>query len=526
MESDTNETSNSENVPDNCHCGKAREIGKIELQCGICLRWFHLECLENISGKLVPFMTTYVLCCKVCSPNGLETFTKKQASFSQMCHTAVANLAHERPTEKQFSKDKDVIPYIDKYWEHLTTMPRRTKLTWHSTIAKIMSKDVDIFKCEERENGEMYFSLICEDLSKIAPNYEVLRTGTASIKAQEGKQAASLSDSKGRGTKRKQVGDTTSAPSTRSKKGDAAIHVAPTSYPTEHPYNKDGYRYILAEPDHHAPNRQAFDESVEAAGKPIPGYLYRIYLEQSVMLAVHDRAPQLKISDDRLSVVGEKGYSMVRATHGVTHGSYYFEVTIKDMAPETAVRLGWAQALGNLQAPCGYDKFSYSWRSKKGTRFHESRGKHYCEGGFGQGDTLGFFIHLPIHKPLPEMLPNTYKDMPLVKFKSHLYYEEKDYVSETEKNLKPLPGSKIIFYKNGKNQGAAWTDIHMGTYYPAISLYKNANVVCNFGPTFKYPPDDIDYRPMQELVTEAVVEQMMADMMYHLDHEGKQPDFL
>lgn len=28
-------------------------------------------------------------------------------------------------------------------------------------------------------------------------------------------------------------------------------------------------------------------------------------------------APQLKISNDRLSVTGEKGYSMVRATHGI-----------------------------------------------------------------------------------------------------------------------------------------------------------------------------------------------------------------
>lgn len=27
-------------------------------------------------------------------------------------------------------------------------------------------------------------------------------------------------------------------------------------------------------------------------------------------------APQLKISEDRLSVTGDKGYSMVRATHG------------------------------------------------------------------------------------------------------------------------------------------------------------------------------------------------------------------
>ena len=36
---------------------------------------------------------------------------------------------------------------------------------------------------------------------------------------------------------------------------------------------------------------------------------------------------------------------------------------------------------GNLQAPCGYDKLSYSWRSKKGTKFHQSRGKHYRLGG-------------------------------------------------------------------------------------------------------------------------------------------------
>jgi len=30
-----------------------------------------------------------------------------------------------------------------------------------------------------------------------------------------------------------------------------------------------------------------------------------------------------------------------------------------------------------------------------------------------------------------------------VKFKSHLYYEEKDFVAETEKNLKQLKGSQV-----------------------------------------------------------------------------------
>jgi Set1/Ash2 histone methyltransferase complex subunit ASH2 len=50
---------------------------------------------------------------------------------------------------------------------------------------------------------------------------------------------------------------------------------------------------------------------------------------------------------------------------------------------------------GNLQAPCGFDKFSYSWRSKKGTVFHHSRGKHYSDEGFATGDTLGVLLHLP-----------------------------------------------------------------------------------------------------------------------------------
>lgn len=60
---------------------------------------------------------------------------------------------------------------------------------------------------------------------------------------------------------------------------------------------------------------QEFDESSDWAGKPIPGWLYRTSIPSTVLLALHDRAPQLKISEDRLAVTGEKGYSTVRATH-------------------------------------------------------------------------------------------------------------------------------------------------------------------------------------------------------------------
>lgn len=69
--------------------------------------------------------------------------------------------------------------------------------------------------------------------------------------------------------------------------------VAVHGYPLEHPFNKDGYRYILAESDPHAPNRQAFDESVDWAGKPIPGYLYRTYLGTEVLLSLNDRGKSI-----------------------------------------------------------------------------------------------------------------------------------------------------------------------------------------------------------------------------------------
>lgn len=78
--------------------------------------------------------------------------------------------------------------------------------------------------------------------------------------------------------------------------------------------------------------------------------------------------------------------------------------------PEGAVtRLGWGQEYANLQAPLGYDKFGYSWRSRKGTRFHESMGKSYSS-GYGEGDTLGFLIVLPQVTDNIDYMPHTFKD--------------------------------------------------------------------------------------------------------------------
>lgn len=125
---------------------------------------------------------------------------------------------------------------------------------------------------------------------------------------------------KGRSSKRKVPADNSASGSNSGKKGrtvnnQLSINLSGHGYPLEHPFNKDDFKYILTEPDPHAPFRQDFNKSYESTGKVIPSWFFRALCPNQVLLALHDRAPQLHISDDRLSVTGEKGYCLVRATH-------------------------------------------------------------------------------------------------------------------------------------------------------------------------------------------------------------------
>nr|XP_057912380.1 set1/Ash2 histone methyltransferase complex subunit ASH2 isoform X2 [Doryrhamphus excisus] len=510
-----------------------RQLGEVELQCALCTKWFTADTFAINTATCLPFMTNYVFHCNVCHHSGNTYFLRKQANLKEMCLTALANLTWRSRTQDEhpktmFSKDKDIIPFIDKYWECMTTRQRPGKLTWPNNIVKTMSKERDVFLVKEhpdpgsKDPEEEYpkFGLLDQDLGNIGPSYDSQKQSAVPPAAGGLNGALAPVPGKGRGAKRKQQqqqeGATAGATKrTRSDPLFSAQRLPPHGYPLEHPFNKDGYRYILAEPDPHAPDPEKLELDCWA-GKPIPGDLYRACLYERVLLALHDRAPQLKISDDRLTVTGEKGYSMVRASHGIRKGAWYFEVSVDDMPPETAARLGWSQPLGNLQAPLGYDKFSYSWRSKKGTRFHQSMGKHYSS-GYGQGDTLGFFIELPDNTETAKALPDTYKDKALIKFKSYLYFEEKDYVDKAEKSLKAMSPSRMIFYKNGVSQGVAFENLFEGLYFPAISLYKSCTVSVNFGPHFKHPPKDVGYKPMSDMGWGAIIEHTLADTLYHVE---------
>lgn len=56
------------------------------------------------------------------------------AAIPQMCVTAIANLQQaaqkKGKTKYLFNKDEDIIPFMEQYWEAMTTMPRRVTQSW------------------------------------------------------------------------------------------------------------------------------------------------------------------------------------------------------------------------------------------------------------------------------------------------------------------------------------------------------------------------------------------------------------
>jgi len=110
-----------------------------------------------------------------------------------------------------------------------------------------------------------------------------------------------------------------------------------------------------------------------------------------VCLTQENSAPQITIGSDMMTVSNDKGYRMCRASHPVIDGSWYFEITINPHKGN--VRLGWSTERGDSQAPTGYDKYSYSYRDKEGTFFHQSRGKQYGD-SFGCEDVIGCYIYV------------------------------------------------------------------------------------------------------------------------------------
>ena len=77
----------------------------------------------------------------------------------------------------------------------------------------------------------------------------------------------SLANIEVRRTSKRKLANENSINSKRRGEVPKLERLVPKSFPLEYPFNKEGYRYHLAEPDPHSPFRQKFDETEVWAGK-------------------------------------------------------------------------------------------------------------------------------------------------------------------------------------------------------------------------------------------------------------------
>lgn len=129
------------------------------------------------------------------------------------------------------------------------------------------------------------------------------------------------------------------------------------------------------------------------------------------------------------------------------------------------MRLGWSMRTGDLQAPVGYDKWSFGFRDIGGSKIHCSKREDNWGGEtFGPGDVVGCAISLP---PKDDLNGGV----------NHIRFFKNG-----------MPMGQFVISKGKREGGAAFSPIPDGVYYPAISLYMAASVKMNPGPHFIYQP--------------------------------------
>uniref|UniRef100_A0AC34QCP0 B30.2/SPRY domain-containing protein n=1 Tax=Panagrolaimus sp. JU765 TaxID=591449 RepID=A0AC34QCP0_9BILA len=565
-----------------CYCNGERDLGTLELQCSICRKWFHQRCFKDLLEFYgLPFMVCYVFKCKDCSPDSKETWTTKQTNFSHMCVMAMANMVYrhfeEQVTNKQdvnaasmeqlkyFHFENDIVKFFDENWECLSSTPKRKNNTWHQTLLKTLMKETDLFAMHPED--ENMFALKEQNLLEIGPLLESVKklgkrppasqpirtegsdndedSGPKTRNAAKRRAESSSRNSSMTPTKASTPASTVETPIDKPKtslvtpvaaikeekpmgllkKGtlDANAVVEGSDGLLNFPFNREGMQYFFTEKDIHVKEKDLFDKVDAEQADRIPPHIYRWQVPYKVTLSLNDRAYQTKLSEDRLSVTGDQGYIVARGTHPVMFGKWYFEVEFLEQPEGSHARIGWGQNYAHLQACLGYSKFSYSWRSLKGTKFHNAHGYSYFKEGYGKGDVLGCLIELPEREAYENStdrnwLPPTKKKSRLLNFKGTIFFEEKEEIEEAERLLVELPGTKITFFKNGISCGTAFENIYKGPYYPAVSMYQSATLKCNFGPDFKYPPPS-GVRPVSDRAEEMAVELALADMLYLSEHK-------
>ncbi|PHH73181.1 hypothetical protein CDD80_3997 [Ophiocordyceps camponoti-rufipedis] len=234
-------------------------------------------------------------------------------------------------------------------------------------------------------------------------------------------------------------------------------------------------------------------------------------------LSFEDAATHVFFDRSALQITTDKGFRMTRANVAVREGRWYWEcrilqgvTTAQNGKPQGGkhVRMGWARREASLDAPVGFDAYSYGIRDVAGEKVHMSRPKEFFPPGEGirEGDVIGLEIQLPsehLHRkvmsgdynPAVDAAddessvatepPNIVRDRVPIRFKAHTYFEKIEYHTTKELEdlmnpsslvtgpstsqapnpnhpspaLRTLPNSCIRVYKNGVLMGTPFENL-------------------------------------------------------------------
>ncbi|RCI08414.1 hypothetical protein L249_8913 [Ophiocordyceps polyrhachis-furcata BCC 54312] len=243
-------------------------------------------------------------------------------------------------------------------------------------------------------------------------------------------------------------------------------------------------------------------------------------------LSFEDAATHVFFDRSALHITTDKGFRMARANVAVREGRWYWECRILQgvIPPQDGssrpqggkhIRMGWARREASLDAPVGFDAYSYGIRDVSGEKVHMSRPKEFFPPGEGirEGDVIGLEIQLPsehLHRKVmsgdfnpavdaaddePALAAeslNIVRDRVPIRFKAHTYFEKIEYHSTKELEdlmnpspmatglsviqapnpnhpspaLRTLPNSCIRIYKNGVLMGTPFENL-LGFLPPA-----------------------------------------------------------
>lgn len=136
----------------------------------------------------------------------------------------------------------------------------------------------------------------------------------------------------------------------------------------DHAWNKKGYRYTHCVADPHFRHKQFFRQSEVRPYGPRMSY--------------EDTDKWFHFDESGTIITNEKGWRMGRGNVVAREGRMYYEVKIlkgiapgqeKETTPGPHIRMGWARREAPLDAPVGFDGYSYGITDTRSEVMHRSR---------------------------------------------------------------------------------------------------------------------------------------------------------